>query len=76
MKIDLVIMARMAGGADISSYGYTNWVGTGTNGFLERFAEAVRTDEREACARLVDTVRNDVGAKCALLIRQRKTTND
>lgn len=76
MKIDLVIMARMAGGADISSYGHTTWVGTGTNGFLERFAEAVRAEEREACAKLAETVRHEVGTKCAVLIRQRNTTND
>jgi hypothetical protein len=76
MKIDMVIMARMAGASDITSYGYTTWVGTSTNDFLERFAEAVRASERQACASLCETLRNDVATQCAVLIRQRNTKND
>lgn len=43
-------MAREAGGADITSHGFTAWIGTQTPEFLERFAELVRADERDRIA--------------------------
>ena len=46
----IIEMAREAGGADITCSGWTSWVGTQSTEFLERFAEIVRADEREACA--------------------------
>ena len=47
-------MAREAGGADIAMNKWTSWVGTQSTEFLERFAELVRADEREACAKVCD----------------------
>ena len=51
---DIVHMVREAGGADITSHGWTSWVGTQTTEFLERFAAIVAAAEREACAKLAD----------------------
>ncbi len=44
----IIERARASGGADITSNGYTSWVGTQTTEFLERFAELVASDERRA----------------------------
>lgn len=38
---DILMMARKSGGLDITSFGWTSWVGTQTTDFLERFAERV-----------------------------------
>jgi hypothetical protein len=38
---DIIRMAREAGGADITSHGWTSWVGTQSTDFLERFAALV-----------------------------------
>ena len=48
---DVIRMAREAGGADITSHGWTSWVGTHSTEFLERFAALVAAAEREACAK-------------------------
>ena len=50
-KKDIIRMAREAGGADITSHGWTSWVGTQSTEFLERFAALVAAAEREECAR-------------------------
>jgi len=44
---DIISMAREAGGADITSHGWTSWVGTQSTDFLERFAALVAAHERE-----------------------------
>ena len=44
---DIIRMAREAGGADITSHGWTSWVGTQSTDFLERFAALVAAHERE-----------------------------
>ena len=49
---DIIRMAREAGGADITSHGWTSWVGVHSTEFLERFAALVAAAEREACAKL------------------------
>jgi hypothetical protein len=51
---DITRMAREAGGADITSHGWTSWVGTQSTEFLERFAALVAAAEREACAKVCD----------------------
>ena len=51
---DILMMARKSGGLDITSFGWTSWVGTQTTDFLERFAELVAAAEREACARICE----------------------
>ena len=79
-KRTIMELARMAGGCDITSHGWTSWVGTQSTEFLERFADLVRADEREACAKvcetLWDTPTNGMateeqcyGDKCAAAIR-------
>jgi len=45
-KNDIIRMAREAGGADISSHGWTSWVGTQSTEFLERFAKLVASAAR------------------------------
>ena len=47
---DVIRMAREAGGADITSHGWTSWVGTHSTEFLERFAALVAAAEREKVA--------------------------
>jgi len=44
---DIIRMAREAGGADITSHGWTSWVGTQSTEFLERFATLVAAHGRE-----------------------------
>ena len=53
-KRQVLDMAREAGGCDITSHGWTSWVGTQSTEFLDRFAELVRADEREACAKVCE----------------------
>jgi hypothetical protein len=48
---DIIRMAREAGGADITSHGWTSWVGTQSTDFLERFANLVAAHEREKVAK-------------------------
>jgi hypothetical protein len=45
-KEDIIRMAREAGGADITSHGWTSWVGTQSTDFLERFAALVAAQNR------------------------------
>tara|TARA_R110000868_G_scaffold406132_1_gene686298 strand:+ start:772 stop:1035 length:264 start_codon:yes stop_codon:yes gene_type:complete len=55
---DVVKMAREAGGIDFTTTnagGVTAWLGTGTPEFLERFAALVAANEREACAKAVES---------------------
>lgn len=58
-KDEIIRMARESGGADISSHGWTSWVGTQSTEFLERFAKRVvalaAEREREACAKVCET---------------------
>jgi hypothetical protein len=51
---DIIRMARESGGADITSHGWTSWVGVHSTEFLERFAALVAAAEREACAKVCD----------------------
>ena len=51
MNERILELARQSGGIDMTNHtagGITTWVGTGTPEFLERFAELIRADEREA----------------------------
>ena len=52
---DIIRMAREAGGADITSHGWTSWVGVHSTEFLERFAALVAAAEREACAKVAES---------------------
>lgn len=45
-KENIIQMAREAGACDISSHGWTSWVGTQSTDFLERFAQLVAAAER------------------------------
>jgi hypothetical protein len=47
-KEDIIRMAREAGGADITSHGWTSWVGTQSTDFLERFAALVAAQNKAA----------------------------
>jgi hypothetical protein len=49
---DIIRLARESGGADITSHGWTSWVGVHSTEFLERFAALVAAAEREACAKV------------------------
>lgn len=42
----IIRLAREAGAADITSHGWTSWVGTQSTEFLERFAALVAKAER------------------------------
>jgi hypothetical protein len=44
---DIVHMVREAGGADITSHGWTSWVGTQSTEFLERFADLVAAEKEK-----------------------------
>ena len=71
---DILMMARKSGGLDITSFGWTSWVGTQTTDFLERFAQLVAAAEREACAQVCE--RDDsmrwAGAAAAIRARENK----
>ena len=47
-RSDIIRMAREAGGADITSHGWTSWVGTQSTDFLERFAALVAAQNKAA----------------------------
>ena len=49
--------ARKAGGADITSHGWTSWVGTQSTEFLERFAALVAAAKE---AEFAERLRTDV----------------
>lgn len=76
---DIIRMAREAGGVDITSHGWTSWVGVHSTEFLERFAALVAAAEREACAELCEEMedrensyqRNVAVLDCASAIRAR-----
>jgi hypothetical protein len=51
---DIIRLARESGGADITSHGWTSWVGVHSTEFLERFAALVAAAEREACAEVAE----------------------
>ena len=53
---DVIRMAREAGGADITSHGWTSWVGVHSTEFLERFAALVAAAEREEILKLTDSL--------------------
>ena len=69
---NIIRMARKAGGADISSNGWTSWVGTQSTEFLERFANLVAEHEREACAKVAEE--HTIPSELANAIRARGTT--
>jgi len=72
---DTIDMAREAGAADITSHGWTSWVGTQSTEFLKRFEALVRADEREACAKVCDDLHPGLATKrAAELIRARGNT--
>ena len=48
---DITRMAREAGGADITSHGWTSWVGTHSTEFLERFAALVAAEKEQQMIR-------------------------
>ena len=66
---DIIRMAREAEGADITSHGWTSWVGVHSTEFLERFAALVAAAEREACAKACETVECGIG----MMIEERHT---
>jgi hypothetical protein len=75
---EIIEMAREAGGCDITSHGWTSWVGTQSTEFLERLTKLVAAKEREACAKLCEsyTDKSDSdhethGYACAAAIRAR-----
>jgi len=47
---EIIKLAREAGGFDITSHGWTSWVGTQSTEFLERFAALAVAAEREKVA--------------------------
>jgi hypothetical protein len=51
---DIVHMVREAGGADITSHGWTSWVGTQSTEFLERFADLVAAEKEK---QIIDILR-------------------
>jgi len=57
---DIIRMAREAGGADITSHGWTSWVGTQSTDFLERFARLVAAHEREESVKKVEKLLDGV----------------
>ena len=80
---EILETAREAGGSDVGGPGWTTWVGTQSTEFLERFANLVAAKEREACAKvcetLWDTPANGMatedsayGNECATAIRARE----
>ena len=72
----VIEMAREAGAGEPESlYGRTDYV-VMTKFELERFAELVRADEREACAGLCDRFANRMmsAEECADAIRARSST--
>ena len=48
---DIIRMAREAGGADITSHGWTSWVGVHSTEFLERFAALVAAEKEQQMIR-------------------------
>jgi hypothetical protein len=46
---NVIRMAREAGAADVTSNGWTSWIGTQSTEFLERFAKLVAEAERREC---------------------------
>jgi hypothetical protein len=57
-------MAREAGGADITSHGWTSWVGTQSTDFLERFAALV-ADQNKLWVGLTDDEIALIVGECA-----------
>ena len=51
---DVIEMAREAGGIDITSRGWTTWVGTQSTEFLERFANLVVAKKQERIIEVVE----------------------
>ena len=51
---EIIEMARQVGGCDITSNGWTSWVGTQSTEFLERFAKLVAAKEREEIEKLFE----------------------
>ena len=49
----IIKLAREAGGADITSHGWTSWVGTQSTEYLERFANLVTAHEQNRCIGII-----------------------
>ena len=56
--------ARKAGGADITSHGWTSWVGTQSTEFLERFAALVAAAKEAEFAKRLRTDVHSCHANC------------
>ena len=51
---DIIRMAREAGGADITSHGWTSWVGTHSTEFLERLAVLVAAEKEQQIINILE----------------------
>jgi len=62
--MDIVELARKSGAVDITNVPaqVTTWIGTGTPQFLELFAENVRAETKEECAKKVEQFRTKMDA--------------
>jgi hypothetical protein len=49
---DIIRLARESGGADITSHGWTSWVGVHSTEFLERFAALIAAEKDKEIERL------------------------
>lgn len=64
-KMNVVELARKSGGVDFTNFiagGVTTWLGTGTPEFLNLFAENVRAETKEECAKKVEQFRTKMDA--------------
>ena len=54
--MNIIELARKSGGADITSNGWTSWVGTQSTEFLERFAALVRAEAINETVKVCDAI--------------------
>jgi hypothetical protein len=57
---DIIRLARESGGADITSHGWTSWVGVHSTEFLERFAALVAAAEQKPISDVTEAVTKTV----------------
>jgi nitrogen fixation/metabolism regulation signal transduction histidine kinase len=57
---DIIRLARESGGADITSHGWTSWVGVHSTEFLERFAALVAAAEQRPTSDVTEAVTKTV----------------
>ena len=72
-KDDIIRMAREAGFVDYELEDYTS---SGYDIRYERFAELVRADEREACAKVCDELHPGLATKRVAEIIRARATNE